>query len=338
MNERDSESIIDQNGLNDEKPQILRNELGQAVDPTVVIDEANRTILLTENETIVIEKEHLIDIAPKNRPRKVYGGMWGPIEIATAGSALLAVIAAILLYVFVVVPSNQEVLDNRAKMATLERELISSREKYGSIATTETQVAKLLSSVTDFESTYLPIAATGRTALYQKINGLIAGYGLVNTTGPDFAPLEIVDKSKGNQTEEEQGKSKFRSLFPGIYVSTTVEGPYQNLRRFIREIETGNEFVVISAVELEPSEAEQKTDQRTNPVQAGIPGGSYPANPTSGGFQDANTSMPVQTGQTALPNRNGGKTHGSTVRLRLEMAAYFRRPNAAPVDPEAVTQ
>ena len=41
--------------------------------------------MLTDNETIVIEKEPFIDLPPKNRPRKVYGGMWGPIELATAG-------------------------------------------------------------------------------------------------------------------------------------------------------------------------------------------------------------------------------------------------------------
>jgi hypothetical protein len=41
--------------------------------------------LLTDNETIVIEKQPTIDIAPKNRPRKVYGGMWGQTEIATVG-------------------------------------------------------------------------------------------------------------------------------------------------------------------------------------------------------------------------------------------------------------
>ncbi len=334
MNEKDHEKTINQDGSNDVEPKILVNEYGQAVDPTVVIDEADRTVLLTENETIVIEKQHLVDIPPKNRPRKVYGGMWGPIEIATAGAAMLAVMAAILLYIFVVVPSNREIENNRVRLSSLEKELVSAREKYGNISTTETQVAVLLSSVSDFESRYLPIAANGRTALYQRINGLIAGYGLVNTTGPDYSPLEIADQSKGNQTEEERGKSKFRSLFPGVYVTTTVEGPYVNLRRFIRDIETGNEFVVISAVDLEPSETEQKGGQPNNPTQAGS---SFPANPTLDGYPVSNTSIPIQpAAQTVLPNSARGKTHGSTVRLRLEMAAYFRRPNAAPVEPEAI--
>ena len=43
----------------------------------------------------------------------------------------------------------------------------------------------------------------------------------------------------------------------------TVEGSYQNLRRFIREIETSKQFIVISAVELEPTENEEKQTNRT---------------------------------------------------------------------------
>lgn len=338
MTDKDLEKTINQDGSNDAEPKILVNDIGQAVDPTVVIDEADRTVLLTENETIVIEKEQRIDIAPKNRPRKVYGGMWGPIEIAAAGAALLALIASILLYVFAVVPSNNEVENNRVRLSSLEKEMISAREKYGNISNTETEVAKLLSSVGDFESNYLPVAANGRTALYQRVNGLIASYGLVNTTGPDYAPLEIADQGQGNQEQEERGKSKFKSIFPGVYVTTTLEGPYQNLRRFIREIETANEFVVISAVELEPSEAEQKTDQKVNPTQAGIPNGGF-TDPARGGFPGANTSGLIQpVAQSGLPNKSGGRTHGATVRLRLEMAAYFRRPNAAPPITEGVPQ
>lgn len=333
MSEKDFDKTLAQDGMDDSEPKILVNEIGEAVDPTVVIDEADRTVLLTDKETIIIEKEHLIDIPPKNRPRKVYSGMWGPIEIATAGAGMLAVIAAILLYVFVVVPSNRELENNRARVVTLENELISTREKYGNMSNVETEVAKLLSSVNDFESNYLPIALNGRTALYQKINGLIAARGLVNTTGPDYTPLDILEQKEGGKTNEEGGKSKFRSLFPGVYVTTTLEGPYVNLRRFLSDIETGNEFVLISAVELEPSETEQKDGRQNNPTQAGVqvdPTASYPMTNTSAPFQQP-------AAQTALPNSARGKTHGTTVRLRLEMAAYFRRPNSAPVMTEAPT-
>lgn len=337
MNEQDLDKTLNQDEFEEVEPTILRNEIGKVVDPTVVVEEANRTVVLTNDETIIIEKEHLIDIPPKNRPRKVYGGMWGPVEIATVGGAMVAIFAAILVYIFVVAPSNREVENNRVRLAALENELVSARSKYGNITSTKSQVEVVLSSVSDFESR-LPAATNGRTALYQKINGLIAGYGLVNTTGPDYSPLEIADQENGNQSEEERGKSKFKSLFPGVYVTTTVEGPYVNLRRFLQEIETGNEFIIVSAVDLEPSDSEQKSDPGTGATQASVPGG---VNPTLGGFSESNTRMPMQptTSQAVLPNSQRGKTHGSTVRLRLEMAAYFRRPNLiAPVEPQVVSR
>lgn len=323
MNEKDQNTEPNE-------PEIVVNNYGTTRDSAVVVEEADRTVLLTDNETIVIPRETYIDIAPKHRPRKVYSGMWGPAELATAGLAVMAVISALLLYVFFVIPSNRELENTRAERDRLEREVASAKLKYGDITSTEAQVAKLITSVNDFESNFLPIAVTGRTSLYQRINGLIAGYGLINTSGPDFAPLEIAGRQQSSRSDDDKGRSKFQSLFPGVYVSTTLEGSYQNLRRFIREIETGREFVVISAVELEPSESDDNNSDAAAPVQATQPTGPVGANPTiqQPGFPNQFGGQPaVQQRPAARPR---GKTIGGTVRLRLEMAAYFRRPNAAP--------
>ena len=317
-----SEKPLDQQNLPEqEKPEILVNEYGQTRDGTVVVDEADRTVMLTEDQAIVIDKEPRIDIVPKNRPRKVYGGMWGQPELITVGLAMLALLTVVLIYIFLVIPANNELQRNRAERDRLERDLISAQSKYGGISDAQTHVSKLMESVDDFESRYLPIAASGRASLYQRINGLILGHGLVNTTGPDYAPLEIADQADGVQTDEESGRAKFKSLFPGVYVTMTVEGSYHNLRRFIREVETGNDFVIVSAVELEPSDAEGK-DQPSTPVQQpGQPNTLGPNNPTT---------MAPFGGAGAPPARRRGKMHGEIVSLRLEMAAYFRRQNIVP--------
>ncbi len=176
----------------------------------------------------------------------------------------------------------------------------------------------------NFESIYLPLPTTGRTALYQRLNGLIASHGLVNSAGPDYSPLEILDKGKQHEEGEKSGKSKFRSFFPGVYVTMTVEGPYANIRQFIQDIEVGSEFIVVSAVEIEPSDAEEKPQQ--NPAApGGVPGGDLTTMYPSG----TNRAMPGQpmASQPNLPSSARGKTHGSVVSLKMEMAAYFRRPN-----------
>ena len=328
-----------------EEPEILVNENQANLDPTVVVTEANRTVVLTEDETLVIDKPTPIEIIPNNRPRKVYGGMWGPMEIAAFGVSIIVFLGVLGFYLFFVAPSSRKVEEMRAERDGLEQELISARSKYGDITSTETQVSKLVTSVSDFESTYLPIAANGQTALYQRLNGLIAAYSLTNTNGPNYAPLALNEGQNGDQ-EEERGRAKFKSIFPGVYVTMSVEGSYQNLRRFIRDIETSNEFVIISSVELEPTETkkqprdpslppenmQQQPQQFNNPYGANTMRGFDPRNPMVRG--------PVQPAQpqTQAAAESKGKTHGETVSLRLEMAAYFRRPNFVPSGGEAVQQ
>lgn len=310
-----------------ETPEIVVNEYGSTRDSAVVVEEVDRTVLLTNSETIIVEKEPAIDIPPANRPRKVYGGMWGQTEIAAVGLASLLVLAAILFYVFKVVPSENDLTRHRSERNRLESELASAKSKYGNISSTQTQVDKLVSSVSDFEMNYLPAATNGRIALYQRLNGLIASYGLVNTSGPDYAPLDAPDQGQNNQSDAERGRAKFRSLFPGMYVTMTVEGSYPNLRRFIREIEAGREFVIVSSVELQPSDTEKQNRQPNQPATAGNPAiqpvGVNPAYQVPGG--------PISVPQQNQPLK--GRTRGEVVSLRLEMAAYFRRPDFTAPEP-----
>lgn len=338
MSEKEFESAVRGNGPGDKEPEILRNDLGEGVDPTVVVDEPGRTVVLTDEETIIIEKEPRFDIVPKNRPRKVYGGMWGPAELGILGAGMLAVLGVLALYFFFVVPSSSELEAGRARAERLETELTSARSKYGNISNDENRIERLLSSVNDFESRYLPVPNIGRTGLYQRINGLIASYGLINSSGPDYAPLEIIDRNGSGAAEDRTGKGKFRSFFPGVYVTMTVEGPYTNLRRFLRDIETGNEFIVVSSVQLEPSDSQAQPDRPDEAVAgSAVPGMS--GDPTSMYSGSGNVMMPRdQISQVAMPNSARGKTHGAVVSLRIEMAAYFRRPGSTPFQTASVTQ
>jgi len=320
-----------------EKTEMFVNDYGATPDSTVVIEEADRTVLLTDKETIVIEKNPMIDIAPKNRPNKVYAGMWGQTEIATVGVGMLAILTVILLFIFLVLPAKKELEQNRAERDRLERELTTARSRYGTITSTEERVARLVSSVNDFETRFLPIASNGRTALYQRINGLISAYGLVNASGPDYAPLEIADGGSSQSSEEKSGRAKFQSIFPGVYVTMTVEGSYQNLRRFIREIETSDQFVVVSAVELEPSDNNEKENQTTTARINNVQISPINQNETIGAaFPGQPGQVTVQPQTPTRPKAVSGKTHGETVSLRLEMAAYFRRPNFVPLPVETV--
>lgn len=268
------------------------------------------------------------------RPRKVYGGMWGPVEIGVVAASVLVLVAAIAVYLFFTVPSDRELAKNKVENDRLEAELASARSKYGEITDTQTQVDTLVSSVDDFETRFLPASVNGRSAIYQRLNALIRAYGLVNTSGPDYAPLEPIGQQERQQeSEQEKGRARFRSLYPGMYVTTTLEGPYQNLRRFIRDIETGREFLLISSIELAPSDSTDKPKATGTDVQEAQP--VNPAAPPANNrmFQPGmNPAVPVQP-TPDVPRSQQGRMHGQTVTLRIELAAYFRRPAIVNVPP-----
>jgi len=71
----------------------------------------------------------------------------------------------------------------------------------------------------------------------------------------------------------------------------TVEGQYQDVRRFIRDVERSKQFVVINEVEL------QRANENSAPVASEEGGGSG--------------------------------TRGSLVSLQLNMTTYFQRENGA---------
>jgi Tfp pilus assembly protein PilO len=325
------------------KTEIFVNDYGATVDSTVVVEEADRTVLLTDDQTFVIPKETVIDLPPKNRERKVYAGMWGNTELITVGVALLSILTTVLLFVFLVLPARRELDNNRTARNDLADKFETARSRYGTTSTTQERVTELVTSVDNFEAR-LPNETIGKPALYQRINGLIAAYGLVNTAGPLYSPLEILDQNRSQQSEAEKGRSKFISVYPGVYVSMTLDGSYQNLRRFINEIERSEQFVIVSAVELEPSENKEKETINQQPInQAPVP--ANPAGINQAGINPGqNPNLYQRPGQIQNEFRatadkiDRGKTRGETVTLRLEMAAYFRRAGFAPqaVEPAAV--
>ena len=119
----------------------------------VVLEQAPESV-------VVIEQIHLA--MPPDRPRKVYSGMWGPPEIGAVAAGSLTVIMALVAYFFWVIPSGQELARNKSEADRLEAELISAKTKYGEITDTETQVARIVASIDDFESRFLPVTTTGQ--------------------------------------------------------------------------------------------------------------------------------------------------------------------------------
>lgn len=210
----------------------------------------------------------------------------GPAEIVGLGGSALIAILVILSYLYFLAPARTRLDALQADRSRLQSNLRNSQDVVQQGQTTEAAVQKITQSLDDFESVQLLGANRGRMGIYDSLNLLIRKNGLRNTSGPTYAPLEPAG-SKAGATGTRSANTKWQSIYPGIAISLTVEGQYQNLRRFIRDLETNKQFVIINSVELERS-----TETNSSPAVAGG---------TAGGSRAA------------------------LVSLRLEMATYFQR-------------
>lgn len=220
-----------------------------------------------------------------------------PELIGLAGAALIAILT-IFAYFYFYLPAQSRLTSLELERNRLQSFLRSSQNNLQQNTSVREQVDKITGSMSRFESNWLANASTGRMSLYATLNELIKSNGLRNTAGPSYTPLEpIGSKTQVNASADKQTNAKWQSIYPGIAVSVTVEGPYQRVRKFVRDIESSRQFLIINEVELE------------SVTQSGV--NTEPA--------------PVMSGRGTAPTPGGRAT---LVSLRLEMATYFQRPQA----------
>lgn len=240
---------------------------------------ASRDFIRTRLETLNVSRQN---------------GIVGPAElVALAGSGVILVLV-IVSYLYFLVPARSSVETLKLERTRLQNQLKSSQALVLQGQTTEATVQGITQSLDGFESRRLVSSDAGRMGLYDSLNQLIRKNGLRNTSGPTYTPLDPAGQ-KSASTGAKSASAKWQSIYPGIAISVTVEGQYQNLRRFVRELEMDKQFIIINSVELESA-----TETNIAPAVEGGP---------------------------AVPR-------GSLVSLRLEMATYFQRSSAtaAPLD------
>lgn len=215
-----------------------------------------------------------------------------PELIGLAGAALIAILT-IFAYFYFYLPAQSRLTSLQLERDGLQAFLRTSQSNLQLNTTVREQVDKITGSMSDFETNWLANPSSGRMSLYATLNNLIKTNGLRNTAGPTYTPLEPIGSKAQIQpstSAEKQTNAKWQTIYPGIAVSVTVEGPYQRVRRFVREIESSRQFLIINEVELE------------SVTQSGVATEPSPAGGATGG-------------------------RGTLVSLRLEMATYFHRPD-----------
>lgn len=212
-------------------------------------------------------------------------GILGPAELmGLAGSAVIMILV-IVSYLYFLLPARSRLETLQLERSRIQSQLRKSTDIVRQGQSTDATVQKITRSLDSFESNRLVGANPGRMSLYDSLNQLIYKNGLRNTSGPTYLPLEPTGSKSASGSKSVN--TKWQSIYPGIAISVTVEGQYQSLRRFVRDIEGSKQFLIINSVELERS-------------------------------TETDNSAPI----AGDPN---GATRGSLVSLRLEMATYFQR-------------
>ncbi len=222
--------------------------------------------------------------------------MFGLAEVAALAGSCLILLLVLLSYLYFLVPARARLDGAQAERSRLQLDLRKSQEILHVGNSTQKTVDVIAKSLNAFENNGLVRPEVGRMGLYDELNSLIVKNLLRNTSGPSYIPLEPA----GARTNAAKSAStKWQSVYPGIAVTVTVEGQYQNIRHFIRDIENARQFIIINQVEL------QKATENNTPAAAA-------ADAASG-------------------------SRGSLISLQLNMATYFQRNNAqnggAAVDP-----
>ena len=223
------------------------------------------------------------------------GKMFGVVEVVALAGSCFVLALVLLSYLYFLVPARSRVATANADLKQLQANLQTLDGVVHKETDTKQTVDKIAASLNKFETEYLLRQDQGRMDLYEELNQLIIKNGLKNTSGPTYTTL---DPTGTKSTAGKNVMTKWQSFYPGIAVMVTVEGSYQDLRRFIRDVERSKQFVVINEVEL------QRATQNNAP--ASIDEGGSGAAPGSG-------------------------TRGSLVSLQLNMATYFQRPSATEV-------
>jgi Tfp pilus assembly protein PilO len=218
------------------------------------------------------------------------GKMFGIAEVVAVAGSCLVLALVLLSYLYFLVPARSRLASLNADRKQVHANLQTLGGVVHKEEDTKEQVDKIAASLNKFETEHLMRPDQGRMDLYEELNQLIIKNGLKNTSGPTYTPL---DPAGTKATSGKSVTTKWQSFYPGIAVMVTVEGQYQDVRRFIRDVERSKQFVVINEVEL------QRATQNSAPVSVDETGTATPA--------------------------AGSGTRGSLVSLQLNMATYFQR-------------
>lgn len=177
--------------------------------------------------------------------------MLGTPEIIGLLASGIMLIAVVVSYFYFLTPAQARVKLIQNEREDLSTKISSAQRGIDQNASPQATVDEISQSLERFENDALLSRNQGRLSLYSTLNDMLQRHKLRNTAGPVYSALEPLGAPGAPSTAAQAGNARWQSLYPGISISVTVEGPYADLRRFLNEVENSRHFIVINAVELE---------------------------------------------------------------------------------------
>lgn len=188
-----------------------------------------------------------VDKLRQSRQRSVLG----VAEIAGLAGSAVMLLAVIFVYLYFYTPSKARLAAAQIDRERQRQKLSELQKTIDTRVTTQDAIGEINASLDKFENGRLTTRSEGRIGLYNALIQLIRSNNLRNTSGPVYNYLESKTATQQAAASARTISSRWQSLYPGIAVTVTVEGQYANLRRFVRDLESSNQFIIINAVELE---------------------------------------------------------------------------------------
>ena len=184
------------------------------------------------------------------RDSRKYSMLGAPelVGLVASGIILLAVVAS---YFYFLTPAQARLKSIQNESERMRTRISAAQQGVDQNASPQATVDEINQSLERFENGALLARSQGRLTLYANLNEMLRRHKLRNTAGPVYSSLEALGGPGAPSTAAQAGNARWQSLYPGISISVTVEGPYADLRRFLSEVESSRHFIVINAVEFE---------------------------------------------------------------------------------------
>ena len=180
-----------------------------------------------------------------------------PAEMVAAGIAVGFVILVILYYFLSLSPVEERlksVEKDVAEQSNIIKPPSPTSPKTGPSQKEQIQDAK--NSLSEFEGSYLKSMEQGRIDLINEINQLAKADKLRLGSGIE---MHATYRVAGLSESEPQGSKKKRDsdsldVFPRVQFHFVVRGEYADLRKFLRDLESSKQYVIVDSVNLANSE------------------------------------------------------------------------------------